>query len=131
MRYAIGTLIVVALLVGLVLPANAAVNVAGGLMLTGKVVTYTVGGSMDILQKPTVSLDLLWGPEQGQAALGIATPARTALDPLAKLCGFEWTPWAEQAMDRVCVGAAFWRTQEKFPVSGGLYFRVTALEWAF
>ncbi len=122
----------VALLLALALPVSAGgVNFAGGLMFTGETVSYTVGGSLQIVQSPNVYLDLLYGPPEGEVALGLAAPVRTALDPLAKLVGFEWTPWAEQALDRVCVGAAFWRTADKFPVRGGLYFRVTALQWGF
>ena len=70
-------------------------------------------------------------PQQGQAALGLSAPVRVGLDPLAKALGFTWAPWAEAALDRVNLGAACWKTTDDFPLRGGLYFRVTALEWEF
>lgn len=121
-----------ALLVPLALPVRAGgVNLAGGLLLSGETVSYSLGGSTQLVDQPPIYLDLLYGPQQGQAALGLSAPVRVGLDPLAKLCGFEWASWAEQALDRVNVGAAFWKTTGDFPIRGGLYFRVTLLQWSF
>jgi hypothetical protein len=106
-------------------------NLAGGMMFSGKSITYTVGGSFQVVQSPGVYLDLLYSPEVGEASLGLSVPVSVGLDPLAKWLGFEWAPWAESAMDRVNLGLAAWKTQDEFPMRGGLYFKVTALEWGF
>jgi len=121
-----------ALFLVLALPAWAGeINLAGGLLLSGETVSYSLGGSTQLVDQPPVYLDLLYGPQQGQAALGLSAPVRVGLDPLAKALGFTWAPWAEAALDRVNLGAACWKTTDDFPLRGGLYFRVTALEWEF
>jgi len=111
--------------------AVADTTIAGGLMFSGKAVSYTVGSSVQLVKSPAIYADLLYSPEAGEMALGVSAPVRVGLDPIANLCDFEWAPWAESALDRVAVGLAAWRTQDEFPVRGGLYFKVTALEWGF
>jgi len=131
-RDIVGVLCVAAALtLSCALAQGAPVSLAGGLLLTGEAMSYSVAASLPVLAQPRVDLDLLWGPEQGQAALGVSTPVRTALDPLADLAGWQWSDWAQAALDRVSVGVAGWRTNDQFPVRGGLYWRVTALEWEF
>jgi hypothetical protein len=121
-------------IVGLLVTTQAwagGVNLAGGLTFAGEAVNYSVNASLPLIEKPSISADLLWAPQPGEVALGVSAPVGEALRPLAKVCGFEWAPWAQTAMDRVAVGLAAWRTQDDFPVRGGLYFKVMALDWNF
>jgi len=118
-------------LLALALPASAGVNVAGGLTFTGERVAYSVTASYPLLTKPEVNLKLLWEPERAEVAGALSTPVSTFCDPLTRWLKLNPSPWIMELAQKVEVGGAFWATQEKFPVNGGLFWCVDALSFAF
>jgi len=101
---------------------------SGGVFWNGRSAEFTVEGSARLVEEPVVDFDLLYSVADNELAAGLSTHVRTVADPLGRLIGVEWAPWAELIMDRVSVGGALARTDKGFPVSGAVYLKVNALQ---
>jgi len=106
-------------------------SVAGGLTFAGKALSYDVQASYPLFLEPTINLKLLYAPEVDEVAVAGSTPVRTFTDPLGRWLRWTPAPWVTELAGKVEVGLAVWKTEEKFPVQGGLFWSVNVLGWDF
>lgn len=134
MRHAIGIglVVVMALLMGCGPALAGDLSLAGGLTFAGKALNYDVTASYPILLNPVViNGKLLYAPEENEAALALATPLRTFSEPLGQWLKWDWAPVVNLVAEKLEVGVAVWATEDRFPVNGGLFWQLNALNWEF
>jgi hypothetical protein len=134
MRHTLGIGLVVVLLTlagcGPLLAGD--LSLAGGLTFAGKALSYDVAASYPLLLNPVqINGKLLYSPVVNEAAVALATPISTFTKPLGEWLKWDWAPVVNLVAEKVEVGVSAWTTNDRFPVRGGLFWQLNALNWEF